>query len=38
MGAFGRVIVMMAIVMLTRVSADPDMLQDLCVADLTSGI
>ncbi|KAL2460656.1 Germin-like protein subfamily 2 member 4 [Abeliophyllum distichum] len=38
MAAFGSVLVMMAIIMLTRVSADPDLLQDLCVADLTSAV
>ncbi|CAI9786141.1 unnamed protein product [Fraxinus pennsylvanica] len=39
MAAFGSLIVlMMAMVILISVSADPDMLQDLCVADLTSAV
>lgn len=32
------VMVAATVMMLTRVSADPDMLQDICVADLTSRI
>ncbi|CAI9764511.1 unnamed protein product [Fraxinus pennsylvanica] len=32
------VMVLATVTMLTRVSADPDMLQDICVADLTSGV
>ncbi|KAL2536901.1 Germin-like protein subfamily 2 member 4 [Forsythia ovata] len=39
MAAFGRaLVVMMAMLVLISVSADPDMLQDLCVADLTSPV
>lgn len=37
MASFGRVLLgMMAFTVLISVSADPDMLQDLCAADLTS--
>ncbi|KAK6143812.1 hypothetical protein DH2020_024160 [Rehmannia glutinosa] len=36
-GGVCGVVVMLAVEMLSsRVSADPDLLQDLCVADLTS--
>lgn len=40
MGAYGAVVMLMlaALFMLSsRASADPDLLQDICVADLTSG-
>ncbi|KAL2513838.1 Germin-like protein subfamily 2 member 1 [Forsythia ovata] len=41
MTGFGRVVLVMVVatvMMLSSVSADPDLLQDLCVADLTSGV
>lgn len=41
MGAYGAVVLVIllaAVFMLSnRASADPDLLQDICVADLTSG-